>query len=85
MPLSLALSLSAPEGILREMVARHREYTELGNIRICCGTWNVNGGTHFRSIAFKKEKISDWLLDAHKCCQELFPSESSISHHDLSG
>lgn len=66
--------LHAPEGILREMVARHREYTELGNIRICCGTWNVNGGTHFRSIAFKKEKISDWLLDAHKCCQELFPN-----------
>ncbi|CAE1261864.1 SYNJ [Acanthosepion pharaonis] len=66
--------LHAPEGILREMVARHREYTELGNIRICCGTWNVNGGTHFRSIAFKKEKLSDWLLDAHKCCQELFPN-----------
>ncbi|CAI9731580.1 synaptojanin-1-like isoform X1 [Octopus vulgaris] len=65
--------LHAPEGILREMVARHREYTKLEKLRVCCGTWNVNGGTHFRSIAFKKEKLTDWLLDAHTCCRNLFP------------
>ncbi|GAB1601830.1 synaptojanin-1-like isoform X2 [Argonauta hians] len=66
--------LHAPEGILREMVARHREYTDLEKLRVCCGTWNVNGGTHFRSIAFKKEKLTDWLLDAHTCCRNLFPN-----------
>ena len=28
------------------------------------GTWNVNGGKQFRSIAFRNQTLNDWLLDA---------------------
>uniref|UniRef100_A0AAX7VJD6 phosphoinositide 5-phosphatase n=1 Tax=Astatotilapia calliptera TaxID=8154 RepID=A0AAX7VJD6_ASTCA len=35
-------------------------------IRVCIGTWNVNGGKQFRSIAFRNQTLNDWLLDAPK-------------------
>uniref|UniRef100_A0A2C9JV86 phosphoinositide 5-phosphatase n=1 Tax=Biomphalaria glabrata TaxID=6526 RepID=A0A2C9JV86_BIOGL len=34
--------------------------------RVCVGTYNVNGGKHYRSIAYKHQSLADWLLDAHK-------------------
>lgn len=34
------------------------------------GTYNINGGKHFRSIVFKDVSLSDWLLDAHKTTKE---------------
>uniref|UniRef100_A0A8B9CD53 phosphoinositide 5-phosphatase n=1 Tax=Anser brachyrhynchus TaxID=132585 RepID=A0A8B9CD53_9AVES len=37
---------------------------ERGLFRVCVGTWNVNGGKQFRSIAFKNQTLTDWLLDA---------------------
>ncbi|CAH1803194.1 unnamed protein product, partial [Owenia fusiformis] len=57
-------SLHASPSILHEMVSRHYEYTSPVPIRVAVGTWNVNGGQHFRSIAFKHESMDDWLLDA---------------------
>lgn len=36
----------------------------------------MNGGKHFRSIAFKHQSMSDWLLDAH-------PASDSDSDPDL--
>uniref|UniRef100_A0A8C7IBX8 phosphoinositide 5-phosphatase n=1 Tax=Oncorhynchus kisutch TaxID=8019 RepID=A0A8C7IBX8_ONCKI len=33
-------------------------------IRVSVGTWNVNGGKQFRSIAFRNQTLNDWLLDA---------------------
>ena len=48
------------------MIKRHPDYTKSNSIRVCIGTWNVNGGKHFRSIAFKHQSMTDWLLDAHK-------------------
>ncbi len=47
------------------MCSRYEEYTKTSQIRICCGTWNVNGGKHFRSIAYKHMSMHDWLLDYH--------------------
>lgn len=42
------------------------KYSKPKRIRVCVGTWNVNGGKQFRSIAFKNQTLTDWLLDAPK-------------------
>lgn len=51
---------------METMIQRHSEYTYNTPIRVSCGTWNINGGKHFRSIAFKHELVTDWLLDMPK-------------------
>ncbi|KAL3841607.1 hypothetical protein ACJMK2_019724 [Sinanodonta woodiana] len=58
--------MHASPSILNATVHRYREYTSTSSLRIFVGTWNVNGGKHFRSIAFKHQSITDWLLDAPK-------------------
>jgi hypothetical protein len=58
-------TLHAPPHVLREMCKRYTEYTDPLPIRIAVGTYNVNGGKHFRSVVFKEVKLSDWLLDPH--------------------
>lgn len=63
--------------ILRELCDRHLEYTTWSNIRICVGTWNVNGGKHFRSIAHKHQTMHDWLLDFHKTLPDSGYSENN--------
>lgn len=69
------ISVASPI-ILRELCDRHLEYTTWSNIRICVGTWNVNGGKHFRSIAHKHQTMHDWLLDFHKTLPDSGYSES---------
>ncbi|WAR02120.1 SYNJ1-like protein, partial [Mya arenaria] len=49
------------------------EYVDTENVRVCAGTWNVNGGKHFRSIAFKHQSMNDWLLDAPKMTAKTNP------------
>ncbi|CAG9816875.1 unnamed protein product [Phaedon cochleariae] len=58
-------TLHAPNHVLREMCRRHMEYTEPLPVRVAVGTYNVNGGKHFRSVVFKEIQLSDWLLDPH--------------------
>ncbi|KAK3594082.1 hypothetical protein CHS0354_040850 [Potamilus streckersoni] len=58
--------MHASPSILNATVRRYKEYTSTSSLRIFVGTWNVNGGKHFRSIAFKHQSITDWLLDAPK-------------------
>lgn len=58
-------TLHAPPHVLREMCKRYTEYTDPLPFRIAVGTYNVNGGKHFRSVVFKDIKLSDWLLDPH--------------------
>lgn len=60
------------------MVERHEDYTYSEKLRISVGTWNVNGGKHFRSIAHKHESITDWLLDLPKFTQESRPGGTEI-------
>ncbi|XP_047509184.1 synaptojanin-1 [Pieris napi] len=50
--------------VLREMCRRANEFTQPTNIRITIGTYNVNGGKHFRSLAYKDVSLADWLLDS---------------------
>ncbi|KAG5891990.1 hypothetical protein JTB14_007738 [Gonioctena quinquepunctata] len=58
-------TLHAPNHVLREMCKRYAEYTDALPIRVSVGTYNVNGGKHFRSVVFKDIQLSDWLLDPH--------------------
>ncbi|KZC12811.1 PREDICTED: synaptojanin-1 [Dufourea novaeangliae] len=59
--------LHAPPSVLREMCKRYNEYVSPMNLRVGVGTYNVNGGKHFRSVVYKDVTLADWLLDApHK-------------------
>lgn len=58
--------LHAPTTVLREMCKRHTEYVRSKEIRVAVGTYNVNGGKHFRSVAYKDVSLADWLLDSHQ-------------------
>ncbi|KAM6446392.1 synaptojanin-1 isoform 2-T2 [Liasis olivaceus] len=59
-------SLRASAQILKSMCENFYKYSKPQKIRICVGTWNVNGGKQFRSIAFRNQTLTDWLLDAPK-------------------
>lgn len=57
--------LAASAGLIEQLVFKHREYTTQVNARVALATWNVNGGTMFRSIAFRHQSLDDWLLDMY--------------------
>ena len=57
---------AVPSDVMRLMIQSYADYTQPASFRVSVGTWNVNGGKHFRSIAFKHEHITDWLLDLPK-------------------
>lgn len=55
----------APVPFKQAMVDRWYHYTVPEKLRVCIGTWNVNGGKHIRSVALRKDQsMHDWLLDA---------------------
>ncbi|XP_074527766.1 synaptojanin-1 isoform X3 [Halichoeres trimaculatus] len=59
-------SLYASPRVLLGMCQNYQKYTKPKQIRVGVGTWNVNGGKQFRSIAFRNQTLNDWLLDAPK-------------------
>ncbi|KAK7791521.1 hypothetical protein R5R35_008685 [Gryllus longicercus] len=56
--------LHAPTSVLREMCKRYNEYSYSSSAHVAVGTYNVNGGKHFRSVVYKDVSLSDWLLDS---------------------
>lgn len=58
--------LYAPISVLRQICRRSPEYTAPIPLRVAVGTYNVNGGKHFRSLAYKHLSLDDWLLDSRK-------------------
>uniref|UniRef100_A0A670XXZ9 Synaptojanin-1 n=1 Tax=Pseudonaja textilis TaxID=8673 RepID=A0A670XXZ9_PSETE len=73
-------SLRASAKILKSMCENFYKYSKPKKIRICVGTWNVNGGKQFRSIAFRNQTLTDWLLDAPKiACVSEFQDRKSKS------
>ncbi|XP_037376497.1 synaptojanin-2 isoform X2 [Talpa occidentalis] len=50
--------------ILRAMLERQEEFTNLRQVRVATGTWNVNGGKQFRSNLLGTAELTDWLLDS---------------------
>lgn len=53
----------APVPFKKGVCDRWGEFTSAEKVRVCIGTWNVNGGRHVRSIALKNQSTTDWLLD----------------------
>ena len=53
-----------PPSILHGICSRFAEFTEPVGIRVAVGTYNVNGGHHFRSVVYKDSTLADWLLDS---------------------
>lgn len=53
-----------PADILHGLCSRYAEFTQPLPIRIAVGTYNVNGGHHFRSVVYKDSTLADWLLDS---------------------
>ena len=60
------LFILAPRPVLQKLVRQYMNYTTPLPLRVAIGTYNINGGKHFRSIVYKDVSLSDWLLDAHK-------------------
>ncbi|CAK9805845.1 Synj1 [Anthophora quadrimaculata] len=67
--------LHAPPSVLREMYKRYNEYVTTMNLRVGVGTYNVNGGKHFRSVVYKEVSLADWLLDAPRKSSSLVSVE----------
>lgn len=55
---------TGPLNFKQAMLERWSDYTIPEKLRVCIGTWNVNGGKHIRSIALRNQSMHDWLLDA---------------------
>nr|XP_018906096.1 PREDICTED: synaptojanin-1 isoform X1 [Bemisia tabaci] len=64
--------LHAPTNVLREMCKRYTEFVSAASLRVAVGTYNVNGGKHFRSVVYKDASLSDWLLDAYDIASKNF-------------
>jgi len=56
---------SAPVPLLQAVTRRSPDYTRSEPLRVAVGTYNINGGKHFRSVVYKHVSLDDWLLDAH--------------------
>ncbi|XP_037087422.1 synaptojanin-1-like [Pollicipes pollicipes] len=56
--------LYAQANLLRAMCVAQDEFSSPRSLRVAVGTYNVNGGKHFRSVAYKNQNLADWLLDA---------------------
>lgn len=60
----------APPQMLRDLCRRSPQFTTVSSLKIAIGTYNVNGGKHFRSVVYKDVSLSDWLLDSYNIAQE---------------
>ena len=56
----------APVPLCQSGIKRYEEYTHEEPLRVAVGTYNINGGKHFRSVVYKNVSLDDWLLDPHK-------------------
>lgn len=82
---------AASPRVLLGMCQSYQKYTKPKQIRVCVGTWNVNGGKQFRSIAFRNQTLNDWLLDAPKMAglpefqgMNVLICTHSVGHYHLS-
>ncbi|XP_026225663.1 synaptojanin-1 isoform X3 [Anabas testudineus] len=76
-------SLYASPRVLLGMCQNYHKYTRPRKIRVSVGTWNVNGGKQFRSIAFRNQTLNDWLLDAPKKAGHLEFQDSKAHPIDI--
>ena len=55
-------NISAPAALQQSICERWREFSGEEELRVAVGNYNINGGKHFRSVAFKDVSLDDWLL-----------------------
>ncbi|XP_070494173.1 synaptojanin-1 [Chironomus tepperi] len=68
--------LHAPTSVLREMCLRSSEYLSISELRVAVGTYNVNGGKHFRSVVYKDLSLIDWLAPKNDAIVDIEHSDS---------
>jgi len=56
----------APVPLQQSVVKKWSDFVDFSPLRVAVGTYNINGGKHFRSVVYKDVSLDDWLLDAHK-------------------
>ena len=59
-------SLSAPVPLCQSVIKRLDDFSSDETLRVAVGTYNINGGKHFRSVVYKNVSLDDWLIDPHK-------------------
>ncbi|XP_067943506.1 synaptojanin-1-like [Watersipora subatra] len=77
--LNLTNSMHASTSLTESLALTRQDYTCTEDIRVCLATWNVNGGTFFRSIAFRDESLADWLLDVYSNSLKTAPETCDLS------
>ena len=60
------LILSAPVPLCQSVIKRLDDFSSDETLRVAVGTYNINGGKHFRSVVYKNVSLDDWLIDPHK-------------------
>jgi hypothetical protein len=58
--------LAAPVPLQEKVISRFADFTTPVSLRIGVGTYNINGGKHIRSIAYKDLSLADWLIESYK-------------------
>jgi len=54
---------TAPAPLQQALSKYWVDYTYSEPVRVAVGTYNINGGKHFRSVVYKDVSLDDWLLD----------------------
>ena len=57
---------SAPVPLCQSVIKRLDDFSSDETLRVAVGTYNINGGKHFRSVVYKNVSLDDWLIDPHK-------------------
>ena len=60
------LKISAPVPLCQSVIKRLDDFSSDETLRVAVGTYNINGGKHFRSVVYKNVSLDDWLIDPHK-------------------
>ena len=56
----------APVPLCQSVIKRLDDFSSDETLRVAVGTYNINGGKHFRSVVYKNVSLDDWLIDPHK-------------------
>ncbi|MCL4123585.1 UNVERIFIED_CONTAM: hypothetical protein GTU68_052599 [Idotea baltica] len=75
--------LYAPLKVLKQTCEKVDQFCDPIPLRVAVGTYNVNGGKHFRSLAYKHLSLDDWLLDSQSNEGKNLLIDTSPSSEDI--
>ena len=70
------IMLAAPAPLQQTVSKSWLDFTHSSPLRVAMGTYNINGGKHFRSVVYKDVSLDDWLLDGWKESRNGEPDEN---------